>query len=218
MFRTLIIFGVLLAIGTVARASQITHEVNYNGTVPGSETVQLPKYNGAETLTGVQLILESYARDGSITWDNESDIISLITLGIGTRARAVGPDATTLTTMPMRQQTQSNVGVDDELGAPADFSGYDSFTVYGGIAFDQTSTNASDLTPYMGVGLFDVNITSTVAASHSARGGSGETQAIGGTTDGKVKVIYAFDAVPEPATMSLLAIGGIAALVRRRKS
>jgi hypothetical protein len=54
-----------------------------------------------------------------------------------------------------------------------------------------------------------------VATAHVAYGGAGDIQYTGGTTDGKVKVVYT--TVPEPATMSLLAIGGVAALIRRRK-
>jgi hypothetical protein len=204
----------ILAITTIAHAGVYEHEVPFSGAVPGSQTVQLPKYDGSETLVSVVLFLDATAYAGSITWDNESDVLGDVLLGIGAEVTATAPDATMLVATPMTTGSQTGIGVDDELGAP-DFTGTDTFTLNGGTSHDTDTKAASNFTPYMGAGMFDVDVDSTIATSHMAFGGAGNTQSTGGTTSGKIKVVYT--TIPEPATISLLTIGGVAALIRRRK-
>ena len=218
MYKTLTIFTALLAV-SAASAGVFPYEVTYNGSVPGSQTVQLPKYDGTETLLSVELIIESFARGGSIIWDNESEAISDVTLGIGAQVTAVGPDLTTLVAMPMHVGSQTGVGPDDEQGGP-DFFGLDSFALTGGVGSDSDQANIVDplkLVLYIGAENFDVDISALLATMHTASGGAGSVHPTAGTTDGKIKVIYTTENVPEPATMSLLALGGVAALVRRKK-
>ena len=213
MIRTLTILGVILAITAASQAAFIPYDVNYGTSVPGTQTVQLPKYNGSDTLIGVQLILESFAYAGSIVWDNESDTPTNVTLGIGANVTATGPDLTTLVAVPMTQGNDPSVDADND--GTVDFVGADSFFLAGGTSSDSDSTFATNLSLYEGLGMFDIDIEAIVATLHLAVGGSGDVQTTAGTTDGKVKVIY--KTVPEPATMSLLAIGGVAALIRRKK-
>jgi hypothetical protein len=218
MFQKLALIGILLAITVGVRAGETTHQVDFNGLLPGTQTVQLPQYDGTfGTLTGLLLILEAHSRSGSITWENESYVVTKVDLGIGARVTATGPDLTSIMVIPLTLGSNSNVGLDDEPGAP-DFAGLDSFTVFGTDTFDQKSVTPSDFTPYMGPGVFDVDIASQVAALHSARGGSGETQTNPGTVVGKVKVTYYFDAVPEPLSLGMLATGGVAVLIKRRNA
>jgi len=213
MYKSLTIAIAVLALAAVAHAGVYTHEVPYSGAVPGSQTVQLPKYNGGETLVSVQLFLESNAYAGSITWDNESAVTTDVLLGIGAKVTATAPDATTLVAVPMTTGTSLGVAADNDGGA--DYIGTDSFNLLGGTSSDNDNKLATNLTPYMGAGNFNVLVAAVVETTISTTGGSGVSINTPGTTDGKVKVVYT--TVPEPATMSLLAIGGVAALIRRKK-
>ena len=214
MLRKLTILSVILAVTAASQAAFISFFTTYSGAVPGSQTVNLPKYNGTDPLVSVQLILESFAYSGSIVWDNESQTVTEVHLGIGAQVTATGPDATTLVAVPMTTGTDPAVGVDDEAGGP-DFAGSDIFQLLGLTSTDSDSGFATNLALYQGADTFGVDIDAIVGTYLLAVGGSGDTQATPGTTDGKVTVIY--ETIPEPATMSLLAIGGVAALIRRKK-
>ena len=96
-----------------------------------------------------------------------------------------------------------------------------SYTFYGALSAVKTDEQSATWPPtalgfYKGgpTDTFDVLVTSNVEWSVINATGAGGGTVDPGTVDASVTVTYE---VPEPATMSLLAIGGIAALIRRKK-
>ncbi len=203
-----------------AAAGTISYNANYGPTgVPDAgTTVSLNQFDEATygTLVKITLTLDGTASAGSITWDNESGVVTDVTLGIGGEVTAVAPSALTLVVVPLQLGNGFNIVADDD-GYPPDFAGADSFTVAGGTGTDSDSsvlTNAALFAPYKGTGTFDVDISSIVRTLVMTTGGTGETQPTAGVTSGVVTVTYEF--VPEPATMALLLAGGLGALLRRK--
>ncbi len=217
MKRAVLITIVLLASAAVSQAGTITHTIPYGPlAIPGNSSVFVPQYNGADQLLSIKLELISDASGGTIEWDNEDAVPGTVTLKIGATVTATAPNSVTLITIP--SQSGSAGVLADSDGTPPDYAGDDWFAVTGGTGHDEdqdTLTNQLLFTPYIGGGNFTVSLSSLVFTSVETSGASGESRSVNGTTDGSIKVTYEY--VPEPATMSLLAIGGIAALVRRRR-
>jgi len=184
-------------------------------------TVSLSQFDEATfgTLLSITLTLDATASAGSITWDNESDQETDVDLGIGGEVTAAAPSALTLVATPFQTGSATDVAADEVGESPdPDFAGPDSFSVTGGTGTDSdtdTLTNSADFGPYKGTGTFDVDISSIVKTMVLTSGGSGDTQSTAGKTEGKVTVTYEY--VPEPATLALLGLGGVATLIRRRR-
>lgn len=88
----------------------------------------------------------------------------------------------------------------------------------GGSGSDSDSERATTgLAPCIGLGTFDVTISSVVETFLSTTGGFGPIDPIPGVTDGTVTVIYEYTPVPEPSTALLVVLGlaGLAASRRR---
>lgn len=167
------------------------------------------------TLTKVTLTLDADTSAGTISWDNEALIGSLVTLGIGAEVTAVGLAGVTAVAVPLQTGDGS---VDADNDGAADFIGTDAFSVVGGTGsdsdFDELTTG---LAPYIGLGTFDVDVSAVVETFVSTTGGFGPIDPVPGTTSGTVTVTYEFTPVPEPSTALLLA-SSLAALAVGRRS
>jgi len=185
-------------------------------------TVTLPQFDETTfgTLLGVKLTLDATASAGAITWDNESTQVTDVDLGIGGEVTATAPSALTLIATPLQMGSGVGIAADEAVEIPdPDFAGPDSFTVTGGTGADDDSatlTNPALFGPYIGVGTFNVDISSIVKTYVLTSGGTGDTQSTAGKTSGVVTVQYEY--VPEPATLALLGLGGLGVLIRRRSS
>lgn len=221
MSRIRIAFSALL-VALVASSSSaviITYDANYGpeaAAVAAHPVASLPLFDpGLGTLQKVTLELDAETSAGSIAWDNEAQITSDITLGIGAEVTVSAMSLLTAIAVPL--QTDSAVAIDADNDGAADFIGTDAFSVVGGTGIDSDSdmsTLPATLAAFTGVGTFDAILSSAVETFLSTTGGFGPIDPVPGVTNGTVKVTYEY--VPEPGTISLLLLGGSALFFRRR--
>lgn len=166
------------------------------------------------TLTQVTLTLDADTSAGAIFWDNEALVPTDVTLGIGAEVTAVGLAGVTAVAVPL--QIGSALGIAADNDGAADFVGTDSFAVVGGTGSDSDMDMlVVGLAPYIGLGTFDVEVSSVVETFLSTTGGFGPIDPVPGVTEGTVTVTYEFTAVPEPTTAVLLGLGMAGLAVRR---
>ena len=180
--------------------------------VPGEVTASLFKFDPAlGTLTLVELSLDANTSAGSIAWDNEADIPTDVTLGIGAEVTATAPSALAAVAVPL--QLGSALGIAADNDGAADFVGTDSFSVVGGIGNDTDSVSsglAAVLLAYTATfagETFNTDIDSLVQNFLSTTGGFGPIQQTPGVFDGTVEVIYTYNPIPEPSSAALAALG-----------
>lgn len=167
------------------------------------------------TLTKVTLTLDANVSGGTISWDNEALVATDVTLGIGAEVTAVGLAGITAVAVPL--QTGTGIGIDADNDGAADFIGTDAFSVVGGSGSDSDFDELlAGLGVYVGLGTFDVTVSSVVETFLSTTGGFGPIDPVPGMTDGTVTVTYEYTPVPEPGTVLLLA-SGLAALAAGRR-
>lgn len=212
----------VIAFASTANAAMISYNANY-GPEPASSAnhvvASLPLFDPAlGTLTKVTLTVDSTASAGSIAWDNEAQVSTDITLGIG--ATVTVSAQSLLTAVPVPLQTGSALGVDADNDAAADFIGTDAFSVIGGTGMDtdmDMSTAPATLLAFTGLGTFDAELMSGVETFLSTSGGFGPIDPIPGETSGLITVTYEYNPVPEPATAAMLVCFGGLTLLRRRR-
>jgi hypothetical protein len=218
MNRLITIPIALLALAAVVQAGSISHTVPYGPlSIPDNSFVLVPQYNGTfGSLLSVKVELIADAAGGEVEWDNEDSVGGTVTLAIRSVITATGPNLSLQLSLPGQAATAAVLA--DSDGSP-DYAGNDWSSVASGTEHGEASdtlTNIALFVPYVGPGNFQVDLASLVFTKITTVGASGESRATNGQATGTVKVTYEFTDVPEPATMGLLALGGIAALVRRR--
>lgn len=169
------------------------------------------------TLQKVTLKLDVETSAGSIAWDNEAPVATDLTLGIGAEVTATGPAGLSAIAVPLQTDSATNVDADND--GRADFLGTDSFTVIGGTGSDSgTGSLMFGLVPYIGLGSFAVTVGATPETFLSTTGGFGPIDPQLGVVAGTVTVTYEYitAGIPEPTAFTLLAVGLLAALTRRR--
>ncbi|MCE5277508.1 MAG: choice-of-anchor E domain-containing protein [Planctomycetaceae bacterium] len=205
------------------QADTISYSNTYGPTaVPfGATAVALSKFNPAlGTLTKVTLQLNANTSSGAIAWDNESGLLTDVDLGIGATVTAVAP-LSLITVIAVPMQTGSAFGVAADNDAAADYIGTDSFSVTGGTGSDSksaftTSSLGTFLATFAGE-TFDATINATLKKMISTDGGEGLNQTTAGISNGTLTVTYEYTPIPEPVTMSLLGLGGLGMLLKRRR-
>ncbi|MFO0949269.1 MAG: choice-of-anchor E domain-containing protein [Planctomycetota bacterium] len=230
--------GVLSLTGSVSAGT-----ISYNGSFgPRSfgfgpqALITLPLFDPSlGVLTEVAIKFVTSTSGGTIRWDNESELPTSVTLGIGSRTRAQLPGGGNVTAQAAPSSGVFPLVSADSDGAP-DFSGSDAVKLIGGSASaeGQTVVTGSDTSPYVGPGNFDVLIDSEVDTTIITNGGSGASD-LGdendpdGTVEGEVEITYTYEDptenngpevahTPEPASLAIWGLGGLGMflLMRRR--
>ena len=216
MLKSCIIAGVvMLTCVSITSAATISDSAPFGPTAAASAPydVMLDQFDPAMgQLISVTLKLDANTFGGTINWDNEGNIPTNVSLGIGAQVTATAPSALAVVVLPLQLGAAQGISADND-GAP-DFIGTDSFSVTGGSGSDSdNSVLLSNFAPYLGLGQFATTISSEVQNLLVTTGGFGPMQQTPGNFDGVATVIYEY--VPEPASFSLLAIGALA-ITRRR--
>jgi hypothetical protein len=219
-----------LAWGAAARADVFAYTVedtNGGGGYPSGSggTFTVPQYNdpGGKPLLKVTLTVIGHSTGGSTTVDNQAAFAGTATAGIGTEIRISGPTPALGSILIVRADPVNSVtgpvAASNEVTFGADFVGTDSLTATGTGATDTQSafkTSAADLTPYQGAGTVSFDFTTSTNAPTVLDTGFGSNLVVFGDIRSIYTATVTYEALPEPATMSLLALGGLA-MLRRRK-
>jgi hypothetical protein len=208
-----------MAIAALSAASAQAATISYNDSIPLSSTnwnssVSIPLFNpGLGTLTSIDFYLEGYV-EGSAKFESLDAAPATITMNLAANINLQRPDLSNLAVVLPLAATIDNVTAHDGV---IDFGGTSGKTYPMLSDLDSTTTSSppplSDLVLFTGIG----NILLPVSAMGSSSGsGAGNLlQQFNTSASAFVEVTYHYD-VPEPATISLLGLGALA-LIRRRR-
>ncbi|HTV47644.1 MAG TPA: choice-of-anchor E domain-containing protein [Phycisphaerae bacterium] len=230
LLAAIVSVGVLgLLTAGAARADMVTYTGDFSSTTLGSTlSTDLPQFNSAlGTLTGVQITLNmtvtpyaSAANFGSpstpLIFDPTSWTSATFSPAIGNWTVSYATDSWTLTAPTV--STGDIYGSNQSVPFPTILS----FTGATSASASLTNVSGSDLSAYIGSGNLVFGIT---GPGTWAGGGPFYNYGYGYTggganltsTDGTESVTYDYSSVPEPASMGLMAMGGIGLLINRRK-
>ena len=224
------VFAVALVLGLSAGAQAGT--ITYGPTLHNNSgalylgyntgTFEVPQFLDGpdDILTSVLLRVKVESYDGGHAIDNNMwDWSGSVTLGIGAYVGVQGPIPVggSRLTVDSRATETATGSVTVDHGGSTDFIGPDSFSMTGFYATDtqaDSRTAALDLAPYIGAG----NVTFAFTGGTSTYGTGWLPDGGNWVTAPQYKftttVEYTF--TPEPSTLSLLVLGGLA-LIRRQK-
>lgn len=205
----------VLGLAGAANAGSITYDAPYTiNPIGGAAAPVLPYYSGPDVLTGVTIWFDGAATGkftfvvGSVGTDTANSTLaaSLQATYTPTGTNLFDSDTTGLLAPAL------NAGESNDVGGVTGTYNYPALLLGDG-------PDAELVAPYIGVGNFVVNLTSVGGWTFQVNG-SGEqglaTVLFNSQLDGKVYVKYDFEEIPEPASLGLMAIGGLMMIRRRR--
>ena len=228
MKRYIAALVVSLALCGMATAAQTIQSETFSGTPNLTRTFTFDEFDdlgGTLTLLSIQVLVDLEVAGGSLILDNDGEGAASGAFEFGAKGDISSSDVSLLdaaflpVTAEVEALTTGAFALDPNIGDGAgdfDPTGPDGMQIDGGIvAVGDDGFIASALfAQYTGLGTFDVDV--DVVQWSEYGGVSGIEYAVTPVTaGGEVTVIYNF--IPEPATMSLLGIGALALIRRRRK-
>ena len=226
--RGLVVVFALLASVSLASAASITQTQLFGGTPSLQQTMTFDEFDdmgGSLILLSVFVSMDLDVAGGFMVLDNDGEFGASGMYDFGADALLSSSDVSLLNTalLPVLTKLEALTSGAFTLAANdgdalGDFSaiGPDSLIVTGLSQTDADSGFLADLVEpqFIGTSTFDLVVDATQRSDFGGVGGI-EWAVTPVTANGSVTVVYNY--VPEPATMSLLAVGGVAALIRRRR-
>lgn len=213
MFR----MAVVVAMGALALnagAGIYTQTLTYGPESPTySGSLVFNQYSGSETVTQVVVRATLTANNYSMTADNEGQAQSNLSYTLGTKNITYLAPVDETRVLSATTSGTFSLGADDGDGTGVQTDGTDwaQFTATG-LETVWTKTYTAGITGFIGSGTFNWNY--EVNSNYSVSGGP-TLLVTTGTGGGQMQVT--FYTIPEPATMSILAMSGLAFVVRRRR-
>ena len=209
-----------------ASASPIVQVQSFGpGTPNFIQTLTFNEYSGVDPLGSIEVKLDLAITGGQLYVDNDGGDIATVTVYLGAYGDITSADVTLLdaafnpvtATASCSTSDTFNLDPDDGDGTGnVDPSPLDGATLSGGSVCDSQSglINAAFFGDYTGTGTYTIDIDIKQILDFGSVGGvEGGFSPV--TACGSVTVIY--NPIPEPMTLSLLALGGLVTLIRRKK-
>ena len=180
-----------------------------------SDLMTIPKWDPSlypgSWLASVYVELDGHVQ-GSAAFENEDTSPAIVTMDLSAILRMNRPDGSVLVlTIPVTS-TSDNATAYDGI---TDFAGTSGKT-YPSLSADKsendTHTSAGDLALFTGSG----NISLPILANGASTGSGGGNLSLQFSTSASTGAKVVYNYIPEPMTMSLLSIGGLALLRRKR--
>ncbi len=224
--KSLGIVGVL-AFCLPASAAPIVQTLPFGGTPNFTETLTFNQFDdlgGTLTLQSIEVIFSLDVQGGSLTLDNDGVNGASGNFEFGAKGDLSSGDVSLLdgafqpVTAELDSIHQGPFNLAGNVGDGAgdyDPAGPDGMLYNGGLENDSDSgfINSTLFAPYIGVSTYDIDVNVDQWSDYG--GVSGVEYAVTPVSaSGEVTVIYNF--VPEPATLAMLAVGGLFVVRRRR--
>jgi hypothetical protein len=215
MMNRIAMFGAAAVVGMagLANAAQISFSDTFNMDLsPGADTATVSQFNPAlGTLNYILIELDATVGAG-ITGENDSAIAGNMGVSLTGLVNLTGPSAASATAGIA--QNAGPVAVTATDGVPDSGADFNDFGLISGSDTD-SSILVVGFVPYTGLGNVVFNLDGS--GGFAINGVTNSTLKITDfAADGTVKITYDYDAIPEPASLGLFAIGGLMMIRRRR--
>ena len=174
------------------------------------------KYDGSETLYGVNVTFEILVWDGYYNFDNDDSVIANVVVDLDVSGLLSSVDVTlpTLSSQAISYSTSVDLDANDgDSTRTHDIGGGDYFSLMIGPLTDTQSgtVTSGDLPGYIGTGTFDIVLDVDQLLTITAGGGV-NSQVVPVLAKGTVTVDYL---IPEPATILLFSLGSLILIKKR---